>query len=166
MARKRKKKRWRYIVTISIVLVLLGGLAGTLGWVYQRGVKREGLFDSATRAMRERRYEDAIRLSKQTLAEEPDHLLARELILTGAVLENRVLRPRMPVAGSDGGLLATYAPTLIEMASSPTLRRRNRRRVCASGALPAYHRFAFSCADDPCRHPWQEIEKRSVGATS
>ncbi len=69
MARKRKKKRWGYIVTISIVLVLLGGLAGTLGWVYERGVKREGLFDSATRAMRERRYEDTIRLSKQTLAE-------------------------------------------------------------------------------------------------
>jgi len=77
-------KRGRTIL-IAVVVLLLGGIGIGGYYVYQRGLKRENLSQQAQQAVDEKRYEDAIRLYRETLAAEPDHPSARRRILLAMV---------------------------------------------------------------------------------
>jgi len=89
MARKRRGTRLRTWVLFSLVLLLSWGVITAFYWVYERGLKREGLFDKAQRAYRERRYEDALVLARETIVSEPENAVARELILAALLATDR-----------------------------------------------------------------------------
>jgi len=84
MARKK-----RNLVVAGIVLLLLAGLGAGFNWVYERGLKREGLTERARRACAEGRHEDALALARQALASEPGRDTAREVILDALVAAGR-----------------------------------------------------------------------------
>jgi len=81
--------RLRTWLVFSLVLLLSWGVITAFYWVYDRGLRREGLFDKAQRAYREHRYDDALEMARETLVSEPDHHLARELILASLVASDR-----------------------------------------------------------------------------
>ncbi|MHC4550570.1 MAG: tetratricopeptide repeat protein [Planctomycetota bacterium] len=80
MASKRKLTGRKLLLT-TIVVLFLGGLGISFYWIYQRGMKREGLFERAQRAFRQERFDDAIRLVNETLASEPENTPARQFLL-------------------------------------------------------------------------------------
>lgn len=88
MARS-KRVRLRTLIVVAIVLLLLAALGAGFEWVYDRGLKREGLFERAARACREGRYGDAVNLAHETLVSEPGRDAARELLLEALVLGGR-----------------------------------------------------------------------------
>jgi tetratricopeptide (TPR) repeat protein len=85
----RNATRIRALTVLGVVLLLLGGLAVGFYWVYDRGLKREGLFDRAQRAYREGRHGDALALARETLLSEPKHDAARRLILESLIASER-----------------------------------------------------------------------------
>jgi len=75
-----KRNRLRSLVIVAIVLLLLAGLGAGFNFVYERGLKREGLCERAQRAASEGRNEDALALAREALASEPGiHQEIREL---------------------------------------------------------------------------------------
>lgn len=82
---RRNRIRLRTLVVAAIVLLLLAGLGAGFGWVYDRGLRREGLCERAQRACAERRHEEALALAREALASEPGRDAAREVILEALV---------------------------------------------------------------------------------
>jgi tetratricopeptide (TPR) repeat protein len=84
-----KRNRLRSLVIVSIVLLLLAGLGAGFNFVYERGLKREGLCERAQRAASEGRNEDALALAREALASEPGRDAAREVILHSLLATER-----------------------------------------------------------------------------
>ncbi len=84
-----KSTRLNSLVIVAIVLLLLAGLGAGFAFVYERGLKREGLCERAQRACAEGRHEDALKLAREALASEPGRDAAREVILHSLVATER-----------------------------------------------------------------------------
>jgi tetratricopeptide (TPR) repeat protein len=85
----RKRLRPRTLIVTAIVFLLLAGLVAGFDWVYERGLKREGLYERARRACAEGRHDEALALARETLVSEPGREGARELILEALVASGR-----------------------------------------------------------------------------
>jgi tetratricopeptide (TPR) repeat protein len=85
-----RRLRSRTLVVVAIVFLLLAGLVAGFGWVYERGLKREGLYERARRALAQGRHEDALALARETLVSEPGREGAREVILDALVALRRI----------------------------------------------------------------------------
>jgi len=83
-------RRIRRLIILAVIAVFLIGLGVSFFWVYDRGLKREGLFERAQRALYQKRYDDALRLAEQALQAEPKHPYVRDLILETLIDADRL----------------------------------------------------------------------------
>ncbi len=81
MSEDRSNKK--ILLALVVVLLAVGG-AGFF-FVYKAGLKREGIFEQAERAMKEKRFDDVIKFAKETLVSNPEHPNARVLLLHALV---------------------------------------------------------------------------------
>ncbi len=86
----RKRLRSRTLIVTAIVFLLLAGMVAAFDWVYERGLKREGLYERARRACAEGRHDEAIALARETLVSEPGREGAREVILEAFAASGRI----------------------------------------------------------------------------
>ena len=87
MSERRSKKK---LLLFLVVLFVLGLGGAGFFFIYKSGLKREGIFDQARRAMKEKRYEDAIRFAKETLVSDPEAQPARMLLLHALIESDKV----------------------------------------------------------------------------
>ncbi|MCK6462097.1 MAG: tetratricopeptide repeat protein, partial [Planctomycetes bacterium] len=85
----RKRLRSRTLIVTAIVFLLLAGMVAAFDWVYERGLKREGLYERARRACAEGRHDEALALARETLVSEPGRDGAREVILESLAASGR-----------------------------------------------------------------------------